>query len=122
MAFKSIHEQLKIPKPDPAPSDMVTRIELLDEPRDFYRPIFWVVILHQGTRVQESAGHLALVTLSNNDVRHRTPYLRKGLTHLLKARGIAGLLGTPLRELRIEQVFLSFAILSNGDRDALMLC
>jgi hypothetical protein len=49
------------------------------------------------------------------------PYLRKGLAHLLKARGIAGLLGTPSRECRIEQVFLAFALFSNGDRDALML-
>jgi hypothetical protein len=101
--------------------DIVTRTALLDEPRDFYRPIFWVVILHQGTRVEERVGHLALITLSSHDVRHCTMNLRQAPTHLLKALGIAGLLGTPLCELWIEQVFLYFAIFSNRDCDALML-
>jgi hypothetical protein len=33
--------------------DIVTRIELLDEPSDFCRTLFGVVILHQSARVEE---------------------------------------------------------------------
>jgi len=101
--------------------DIVTPIALLDELRDFSRPLFWVVVFHQGTCVQKRAGHLALITLNNHDIGHRTLYLRQDLAHFLKAWGIAGLLGTPLRERWIEQVFLAFTIVSDDDRDALML-
>jgi hypothetical protein len=42
-------------------------------------------------------------------------------TGLLETRGISGLPGTPLRKLRIEQAFRSFAFFSNSNRDTLML-
>jgi hypothetical protein len=101
--------------------NIVTSIPLLNDTRDFFRPLFGVVILHQGTRIEKRAGHLTLITLSNHDLRHRTWYLRQGLAYLLQTWGIVGLLGTPLRELWIEQVFLAFAIVSNSDRHALRL-
>src|SRR5262245_4068525 len=73
--------------------DIVTRIALLEELRDCSRPLFWVVVLHQGTRVRKRASHLAFITLSNHDIGHRTLDLRQGLTYFLKAWGIFGLLG-----------------------------
>jgi hypothetical protein len=100
--------------------DIVPSIALLDELRDCSRPLFGVVVFHQGTRVQKRAGHLTLITRSNHDIGHRTLNLRQRLAHFLKARGMAGLLGTPAREGRIEQVFFS-TLFSNGDHDALML-
>jgi hypothetical protein len=33
--------------------EIVTRTERLAEPRDFSRPIFWVVILYERARIQE---------------------------------------------------------------------
>jgi hypothetical protein len=49
----------------------VTSIALLDELRDFSRPLFWVVVFHQGT-VSRKARHQALITLSHHDIGHRT--------------------------------------------------
>jgi hypothetical protein len=56
---------------------------LLDDPCDFSCPLFRVVILHQGARVQKRAALLALIALGDHDVRHRTPNLRQGLAYLL---------------------------------------